>query len=91
MNKIEIAKYIDYTRLKAETSEAEIIQLLDDAIKFKMKAVCVNPFWIKQAKDKLKDNSAIEIATVVGFPLGSNTTEIKTIEAGLAIKMGQLK
>lgn len=50
-------------------------------------SVCVNPFWVALAKEKLKDSS-VAVCTVIGFPLGANTSEVKGYEAADAIANG---
>lgn len=74
-------EFIDHTALKATTSEADIRQLCAEAMEYKFKAVCVNPTWIGLAKELLA-KSDVEICTVIGFPLGANSTTVKLAEAG---------
>lgn len=83
----ELAQTIDHTLLKPETTRAHIINLCAQARKYNFMSVCINPCYVKQAvlaseKDKTK------ICTVVGFPLGANTSKIKAQEAIHAIKQG---
>ncbi len=80
-------KYIEHTLLKQDASRAEITKLLDEAKQYKFLGVCVNPCNVKFAKEYLKDTE-IKVVTVIGFPLGQNTTEIKILETIDAVKNG---
>ncbi len=84
---MEINKTIDHTALKADTTRDEIKKLCEEAIEYKFKAVCINPCFVKYSSDLLKA-SDVKIATVVGFPLGANTTQTKVFESEDAIKNG---
>lgn len=72
--------YIDHTLLKPEADEAEICTLCKEAIQYQFASVCILPVWVKLAADLLK-NSSVKVCSVVGFPLGANTKEIKAQEA----------
>lgn len=72
--------YIDHTLLKPEAIEAEIRTLCKEAIQHQFASVCIQPVWVKLAADLLK-NSSVKVCSVVGFPLGANTPEIKAQEA----------
>ncbi len=72
-------KYIDHTCLKQTATGKEIISLCKEAIKYKFKAVCIAPIYVKLAKNILKDTE-VSVCTVIGFPFGYNTTESKTKE-----------
>jgi deoxyribose-phosphate aldolase len=82
-----LAKAIDHTALKADTTKRDIEQLCVEAIHFDTASVCVNPSWITLCKSLLKDTSVMPI-TVVGFPLGATTTGSKVYEAREAIYNG---
>ncbi|AXK51204.1 deoxyribose-phosphate aldolase [Spiroplasma alleghenense] len=84
---MNLNKYIDHTLLKPEATEPQIIKLCEEAKKYDFATVCVNPYWIKLAKESLT-GSNVGITTVVGFPLGVNTSEVKAFETTLAIKDG---
>ena len=84
---MELNKYIEHTNLKADAKESDIIKLCHEAIEYNFQAVVVNPHYIPLAKDILKDTN-INVVTVVGFPLGANTTEVKVYEAIDAIEKG---
>lgn len=83
----EIARIIDHTVLKPTSTKDDIIQLCDEALQHGFATVCVNPYWVSLAANKLK-GSNVGITTVVGFPLGSTTTFAKVAEAKDAIGAG---
>jgi len=78
---------IDHTYLKAFGTTTEIDQLITEAKQYLFKSVCVNPYWVGYASDLLK-NSGVLVCTVIGFPLGQNTTETKVFETLNAISNG---
>ena len=82
-----IPSMIDHTLLRPEATREMIRTLCNEAIEYKFGAICVNPYHVSFCKDLLKDSS-VKIATVIGFPLGANTTEVKAIETLDAIKNG---
>lgn len=84
---MKLNKYIDHTLLKPEAQEAQVKQLCQEAITYDFMSVCVNPCWVKLASELLKD-SDVKVCTVVGFPLGANTTAVKVYEAVQAVKEG---
>ncbi|RVU54888.1 deoxyribose-phosphate aldolase [Anaerosphaera multitolerans] len=84
---MELNKYIDHTLLKPESSRKQIKKLCDEAIKFNFKSVCINPYWVSYAKELLKSSDVI-VCTVIGFPLGANTTGLKAFETRQAIENG---
>lgn len=83
----EIAKLIDHTNLKATATQSDIEQLCKEAIEYKVASVCVNPRWVSVASELLK-NSSVKVCTVIGFPLGANTSKIKAEEAKNAVLEG---
>ena len=83
----EISKYIDHTNLKPTATELDIKKLCAEAKQYNFYSVCVNPCWVKLAKNELK-NSSVKIACVIGFPLGTNSSQIKKQEAFEAVKNG---
>ena len=84
---MNLNKYIEHTLLKQDATRAEVTKLLDEAIKYNFFGVCVNPCNVKFAKEYLK-NSEVKVVTVIGFPLGQNTKEVKILETIDAIKNG---
>ena len=83
----DIAGYIDHTLLKPEATPAEIEKLCKEAREFHFAAVCVNPPFVKQCADLLR-GSGVQVATVVGFPLGAHTTATKVFETEQACVEG---
>ena len=83
----DLAAFIDHTLLKPEATAGDIDRLCDEARSFGFAAVCVNPVWVKRAAQNLR-GSAVKVASVVGFPLGANTPEIKAMEARRALRDG---
>ncbi|ALS00126.1 2-deoxyribose-5-phosphate aldolase [Enterococcus silesiacus] len=84
---MNVNKMIDHTLLKPEADEAALLTLLEEAKKYEFASVCVNPYWVALASKELAGTS-VEICTVIGFPLGANTTATKAFEAADAIKNG---
>ena len=80
-------EYFDSTLLKSFATLSDIEKLCNDAKEYKFKAVCINPCYVSIAKELLK-GSNVKICTVIGFPLGANTTYIKVEEARDDIKNG---
>ena len=80
-------KHIEHTLLKQDAKHEDFIRLFDEAKKYNFLGVCINPMYVKFAKEYLKD-SGIKIVTVVGFPLGANKTEVKTFETSKAVEDG---
>ncbi|MCI1070503.1 deoxyribose-phosphate aldolase [Lactococcus lactis] len=84
---MQINKYIDHTILKADASKSKVQQIIDEAKKYNFMSVCINPTWVNYARQELKD-SDVKVCTVIGFPLGANTSEVKAFEAKNAIENG---
>jgi len=85
---IQLAKMIDHTMLKANATEAEIVKLAEEAKTYRFASVCVNPTWVKKAAEILKDTPDVKVCTVIGFPLGATTKEVKAFETTNAIENG---
>jgi deoxyribose-phosphate aldolase len=83
----QIAGMIDHTLLSAVSSEAEIVRICGEAKQYGFATVCVNPYWVQLASRELA-GSKVGLTTVIGFPLGANSTEIKAAEATDAISAG---
>lgn len=86
MNKQELLGHIDHTLLKAFSTWDQIKALCDDAVEYKTASVCIPPSFVKQAKETYGD--ALNVCTVIGFPLGYNTTAVKAFEVKEAIREG---
>ncbi len=82
-----LAGKIDHTLLKPDATPDEIRKLCDEAAKFKFASVCINPCYVSLCSNLLK-GTGVKVCTVIGFPLGSNTTEVKRFEAEQAIQNG---
>ncbi|WP_106497104.1 deoxyribose-phosphate aldolase [Lentibacillus sp. Marseille-P4043] len=83
----DLAKYIDHTQLKPDTTKDKITQIIEEAKENHFASVCVNPYWVSYCHENLKDTE-VKVCTVIGFPLGATTTEAKVFETGQAIKDG---
>ncbi|AID44611.1 deoxyribose-phosphate aldolase [Candidatus Arthromitus sp. SFB-mouse-Japan] len=81
------SKYFDHTILSANLTKNEIIKLCNEAKEYNFASVCVNPCYVKLCYEQLR-NTDVNICTVVGFPLGSMTTESKLFETKEALKNG---
>ncbi len=79
----EILRHVDHTLLKPFSVWEDYKKLCDDAVKYKTASVCIPPCFVKRVKDAYKDT--VKICTVIGFPLGYQTTETKVFEAKKAI------
>lgn len=86
MLKDNIAKMIDHTLLKP-AKESEIINLCAEAKQYGFASVCVNPYHVRLAAKELQGTD-VKVCTVIGFPLGENTTATKVFETKNAIKNG---
>lgn len=82
-----INHYIDHTLLKADSTKAQIDQLLEEALTYQFASVCINPCWVSYASERLKE-SPVKVCTVVGFPLGATTPAVKAFETKEAIQNG---
>lgn len=79
-----VAQYIDHTILNADALETDIKRICDEAKEYHFKTVCIQPYWVAYAADILQ-GSDVGITTVIGFPLGANTSEVKAAETKQAI------
>ena len=84
---MELNQYIDHTLLKADSTQSQIDTILAEAKKYNFASVCLNPTWVSYAADALKD-SDVKVCTVIGFPNGYNTAEVKIFETENAIENG---
>ena len=84
---MKLNKYIDHTILKPETTQEQVEKILSEAKEYDFASVCVNPTWVSLAADSLKD-SDVKVCTVIGFPLGANTSAVKAFETEDAIANG---
>jgi deoxyribose-phosphate aldolase len=82
-----LASRIDHTRLAADALPGDIERLCDEARRFGFAAVCVSPCYVSLASRLLR-GSVVKVGTVVGFPLGANTSAVKAFEARDAVAQG---
>lgn len=85
MDRKEIYTHIDHTLLKAVSSWDEIKDICDTAIKYHTVSVCIPPSFVKRVHEAYPE---LNICTVIGFPLGYNSTETKVFETKDAISSG---
>ena len=80
-------KMIDHTVLKADTPLETVKRICDEAMEYGFASVCINPCHVAYCADYLKD-SDVNVCTVIGFPLGANTSAVKAFETKNAIANG---
>jgi len=83
----DMAKMIDHTMLSPVATVEDIKKLCQEANKYEFASVCVNPIFVPLAA-KLLSSTSVKVTTVVGFPLGANSSETKAFETRNAIKNG---
>ena len=83
----EIAGMIDHTLLRPDATHDEIVKLSREARKYGFASVCVNPYWVPVVAAELA-GSPVKVCTVIGFPLGANSTEVKVAETEAALRVG---
>lgn len=84
---MNLAKYIDYTLLKATATPADIEKLCQEARQYGFFSVCVNSSYVPLAAQLLKGTD-VKVCTVVGFPLGAMSTQSKLYETSTALAEG---
>ena len=87
MSEKQIARMIDHTLLKPDSTKEQILQLCEEAKEYEFATVCVNPSWVRTAAKELKGTS-VGVTTVIGFPLGATSTFTKVAETRDAIASG---
>lgn len=83
----QLAAMIDHTLLKPEASSSAVRKLCHEAREYSFASVCVNPSHVAEAA-RLLAGTSVKVCTVIGFPLGANTTATKVFEAEQALKDG---
>ncbi len=83
----QLNEYIEHTLLKQDATKDQFLKLFEEAKEHKFFGVCVNPAYVKLAKENL-DGSGVTIVTVVGFPLGASSSKVTAFEAKTAIEDG---
>lgn len=86
MDKKDILKRVDHTLLLQTATWEEIKAICDDGIKYETASVCIPTCYVKQAKEYVKDKC--KVCTVIGFPNGNYTTEVKVFETKDALANG---
>lgn len=81
------AAMIDHTLLKAESTQKQVEQICAEAKQYGFASVCVNPTWVKFSAQQLA-GTEVKVCTVIGFPLGANTSAVKAFETKDAIANG---
>ncbi|MGK2907859.1 MAG: deoxyribose-phosphate aldolase [Desulfuromonadales bacterium] len=81
------AKFIDHTLLRADATDADIGQLCEEAVECGFASVCIPPCYVAQTKGMVY-GSEVAVCTVIGFPLGNQTTEVKVFETRQAVALG---
>ncbi len=87
MTNSSFASYFDHTILKPDAVAADVRKLCAEARAHQFFSVCVNPTWIPLCVEQLK-GTAVAVCTVIGFPLGANTTRTKIFEVEQALRAG---
>lgn len=80
-------EHIEHTLLKQDARLEDFIKLFNEAKEHHFLGVCINPAYVKLAKENLKD-SDVKVVTVIGFPLGANRSDVKAFEATKAVEDG---
>lgn len=84
---MDFANMIDHTLLKTDAKRADLERLCQEAMQHGFASVCVSPLWVSYATEKLQQ-SKVKVCTVIGFPQGTATTQVKAFETLKAIEAG---
>lgn len=84
---MDLAKMIDHTLLKPQATREDIARLASEARQYGFASVCVNPCWVPVAAQELT-GTEVKVCTVIGFPLGASSTQVKVFETQDAIDHG---
>jgi deoxyribose-phosphate aldolase len=84
---LDLAKYIDHTLLRPDVTGDEIDVLCKEAVDNGFASVCINPYWVKRSAENLR-GSDVKVCTVIGFPLGAMTSDVKAAETRKALRDG---
>ena len=84
---MELNKYIDHTILKPMALEKDVLKICNEAKEYHFASVCVNPCHVALVKKELK-GSDVKVCSVISFPFGTSTTDVKLEEAIRAIEDG---
>ena len=83
----EVGRMIDHTLLKPNATRNEVERLCREAAEYKFASVCVNPYRVSLCH-RMLENTSVKVCTVIGFPLGANSTRIKVAETRQAVRDG---
>ncbi len=86
----DLAGFIDHTLLKPEATAGDIDQMCREAVEYDFASVCVNPYWVKRVAENLA-GSDVATCSVIGFPLGATSGQIKAMEARRALRDGAVE
>ena len=86
MDKKTVFSHVDHTLLKAVSTWKEVDKICQEGVQYGMATVCIPPRFVKKAKEKYGDK--LKVCTVIGFPLGYNTTAVKVYETRQAVNEG---
>lgn len=84
---LDVSSYIDHTALKTETTLEIVNKLCDEALEHKFASVCINPSFVETVSKRLC-GSSVKTCTVVGFPLGATTADVKLYETNKVLDLG---
>lgn len=87
MNNKDLARMIDHTILKADSTKAQVEKICKEALEYNFASVCINPTNVALTAEILK-GSEVKVCTVIGFPLGASTSAVKAFETKDAIENG---
>jgi deoxyribose-phosphate aldolase len=85
-----VSGMIDHTLLKPDATRADLDKLCREAAEFRFATVCVNPFWVSRCASQLR-GTGVGVCSVVGFPLGATTSDVKQFETRRAIFDGAVE
>ena len=87
MTREELARMIDHTAIRPDTTMADVKGVCAEAVQHGFGTVCVAPVWVSLAVRTLS-GTGVRVGSVAGFPHGSNLTVVKSVEASMVMEMG---
>lgn len=84
----DLAKFIEHTILKPDTTLAEVRRVCEEAKKYGFAGVCIPPLYVREARRAIGEDTRIRVATVVGFPMGYSAIPAKSEEIKRALEEG---
>ncbi len=88
MNPEKLARYIDHTLLKPNINKEQIDKLCEEALEYNFASVCIPPYYVPRAYNILENSESVKVCTVIGFPLGYDSTSSKIESIKKAIEQG---